>query len=74
MIALLPYIQIGLSILLIGGVLLQRSEAALGSAFGSDSQGGTRYSRRGFERTLFKATILVAVLFSLSALLSLLLQ
>jgi protein translocase SecG subunit len=67
---ILPYIQIILSLLLIGGVLLQRSEAGLGSAFGMDGM-NTRYTRRGFERTLFTATIVVAVLFAVSAFASL---
>lgn len=62
----LPYIQIVLSILLVGAVLLQRSEAGLGAGFGSDSAGGYRFVRRGFEKLLFNATIGVAFLFLLS--------
>jgi protein translocase SecG subunit len=72
MTGILPYIQIVLSILLIGGILLQRSDASLGSAFGADSVGGTRYARRGFERTMYIATIVVAILFTISAFLTLL--
>ncbi len=64
---LIPYIQIILSILLIGGVLLQRSEAGLGSAFGADGMSSGRYSRRGFEKTLFVATIVIAILFAIFA-------
>ncbi|MBX4181558.1 preprotein translocase subunit SecG [Candidatus Parcubacteria bacterium] len=64
---ILPYIQIVLSILLIGGVLLQRSEASLGSAFGGDSSSLGHFTRRGFEKTLFNATIVVAILFVASA-------
>jgi protein translocase SecG subunit len=71
---ILPYIQIVLSLLLIGGVLLQRSEAGLGSAFGADGMTSGRYTRRGAERTLFIATITVAILFALSAFVSLLLR
>ena len=67
MVQILPYIQIVLSLLLIAGVLLQRSEASLGSAFGGDSAIGGRFMRRGFEKTLFNATLLIAVLFVLSA-------
>ncbi len=62
---ILPYIQIVLSILLVGAVLLQRSEASLGAAFGSDSA-GYRFVRRGFEKILFNATIVIAILFILS--------
>jgi protein translocase SecG subunit len=66
--AYLPYIQVILSILLIIGVLLQRSEAGLGAGFGSDSAVGGRFMRRGFEKTLFNGTILVGILFVLSTL------
>ena len=69
---ILPYIQVVLSILLIGGILLQRSEAGLGAGFGSDSGTGARFMRRGFEKFLFNGTILVAILFALSAFASLL--
>lgn len=68
---ILPYIQIVLSLLLIGGVLLQRSEASLGAAFGGDSAMGGRFMRRGFEKILFNATLIVAVLFTISAFASL---
>ena len=73
MVQLLPYIQIFLSLLLIAGVLLQRSEASLGSAFGGDGAMGGRFMRRGLEKILFNATLVVAVLFALSAFASLLL-
>ena len=68
---ILPYIQIVLSILLVVGVLLQRSEAGLGSAFGADGMNMARYTRRGFERTLFIGTIVIAILFAASAFVSL---
>lgn len=66
--AYLPYIQVALSILLIAAVLLQRSETDLGAGFGGDGSFGTRFARRGFEKLLFNATIVLAVLFALSAL------
>ena len=68
---ILSYSQIGLSILLIIGVLLQRSEAGLGSAFGADGMNSTHYARRGFERFLFNATIIIAILFAIAAFASL---
>ncbi|KND48759.1 MAG: preprotein translocase, SecG subunit [Parcubacteria bacterium C7867-005] len=71
MIKILPYIEIVLSLLLIVGVLLQRSEAGLGSAFGGDSLSGAKYNRRGFEKTLFNLTVLLAVLFAVTAFLNL---
>jgi protein translocase SecG subunit len=64
---ILSYIQIALSLLLIAGVLLQRSEAGLGSAFGADGMNMPRYARRGFEKTLFIGTIGIAVLFAATA-------
>jgi len=70
----LPYIQVALSLLLIAGILLQRSEASLGTAFGSDSAAGKRFTRRGFEKLLFNATIVVAILFAVSAMLPLFLS
>ncbi len=71
---ILPYIQIILSLLLIAGILLQRSEASLGAAFGGDSAIGGRFMRRGFEKILFNATLVVAGLFALSAFASLFLN
>lgn len=69
----LSYIQIILSIILIAGILFQRSEAGLGSAFGADGMTVGRYTRRGFEKFVFIGTIVVTVLFALSAFASLLL-
>lgn len=71
---ILPYIQIVLSILLIAGILLQRSEASLGASFGGDGASGGRFVRRGFEKTLFNSTIIIAILFCASAFASLLLS
>lgn len=69
--SILPVIQIILSILLIVGVLLQRSEAGLGAAFGADGMTGTRFVRRGFEKFLFNGTIVITILFAISAFASL---
>lgn len=74
MVQYLPYIQIVLSILLVVGILLQRSEASLGSAFGSEGALGGRFMRRGLEKILFNATIVIGILFGLSAFASLLLN
>jgi protein translocase SecG subunit len=60
----LPWIQIILSVLLIGLILLQRSGAELGGAFGGgDAGGGTLYTRRGIERIFFFASIVCGILF-----------
>lgn len=60
----IPYIQIVLSVLLIGGILLQQSEAGLGGAFGGgDGFSSGHHTKRGAEKTLFIATIVIAVMF-----------
>jgi preprotein translocase subunit SecG len=69
---ILPYIQIILSALLIAAVVLQHTGAALGGAFGADNFSTGFHTRRGFERTLFYATIVLGVLFAASALINLL--
>jgi preprotein translocase subunit SecG len=72
--AYLPYIQVILSVLLLAGILLQRSESGLGAGFGGDAGTGHRFTRRGFEKLLFNSTIIIAVLFALSALIPLLVR
>lgn len=69
---ILPYVQIVLSALLIVAVLLQRTGSSLGGAFGADNFSSGFHTRRGFERTLFYATILLGIMFALSALFNLL--
>ncbi len=71
--SLLPGVQVVLSILLIGAILLQQRGAGLGGAFG-DSAGGTYYKRRGAELFLFRSTIVLSVLFALTSLLALFLR
>ena len=69
----LPYIQLALAVLLIGGVLLQQRGAGIGGAFaGGDGFGFS--SRRGAEKILFQGTILIALLFAISTLLALIIK
>lgn len=63
----LPYIEITLSLLLIIGIVLQQRGANLGGAFGGDNFASTFYKRRGAEKFLFEATIVLALLFVASA-------
>jgi len=65
--AALPYVQIVLSLLLILGIVLQNRGASLGGAFGADNFASTYYKRRGAEKFLFNATIVVAILFVAAA-------
>jgi protein translocase SecG subunit len=67
---ILPYIQMGLAAIMVVGILMQRSEAGLGSAFG-DSDTGSKITRRGFEKTLFNANMLISILFVFSILIGL---
>lgn len=68
---ILPYIQIIISILLIGGVLLQQSEAGLGGAFGGgDGFSSGNHSKRGAEKIVFITTIILAILFAVSVFIS----
>ena len=68
---ILPLIQITLAVILTGTILLQQRGAGLGGAFGG-ADGGVHYERRGFERTLFKVTIAISVLFVVSVMISVL--
>lgn len=72
--AALPYIQVILAVMLTAAILLQRSEAGLGGGFGADSFSTAHYERRGFEKILFIATIIIAILFATSAVISLLIR
>ena len=67
----LPYVQIGLSVLIIISVLLQRTGASLGGAFGADNFSSGFHTRRGLEKTLFHASIVLGILFAISALVNL---
>ena len=70
----LPLVQIALAVLLIGAILLQRTGASLGGAFGADNFSSGFHTRRGLEKTLFYATIVLGIIFALSALVNLLIS
>ena len=67
----LPYVQVILSILLVAAILLQQRGSSLGGAFGGDNFSAAFHKRRGAELFLFRFTVVVAILFALSALLNL---
>ncbi|MBP9772070.1 MAG: preprotein translocase subunit SecG [Candidatus Pacebacteria bacterium] len=56
-------LQIALSVILIVLVLLQRNDSSAGAAFGGGDEGGVTRTRRGPEKVVFLATIVVAILF-----------
>lgn len=69
--SILPWIQIALSVLIVGAVMMQQSEAGLGGAFGGDDSANSIHrTRRGFEKTIFHITIVLGVLFIATALLT----
>lgn len=65
---IISYVQIVLSLILIGGILLQQSEAGLGSAFGGgDGFSSGMRTKRGPEKFMFIATVVVAILLAVSS-------
>lgn len=62
MISLMSYLQIFVSACLIITILLQQKGAGSSAIFGG-STGANYYSKRGFEKILFRATIVLAGLF-----------
>ena len=71
---ILPYIQIVLSVLLITAILLQQTGASLGGAFGGDNFSAAYHTRRGSEKVLFYASIILGVLFAASCIVALILN
>lgn len=69
----LPYVQLVLAILLILVIVFQRSgEGIEGGALGGTSSNITHFARRGGEKVLFFAAIIIAILFAVSAIVSIL--
>jgi preprotein translocase subunit SecG len=62
----LIWTQLIISILLIGAVLLQNKGSGLSSAFGGS--GETFHTKRGLEKFLSTATVVLGVLFVLNSL------
>lgn len=68
---ILQIITLGSGVLMIVCILLQQRGASLGAGFGSSGELYT--TRRGLDKSLFDATIVLAVVFVLSILAGLLL-
>lgn len=66
---ILNIIQIVLSVLLIVVILMQQRGTGLGGAFGGE--GNVYRSKRGIEKFLFHATIVIAILFVIGAVINL---
>lgn len=71
---ILPYAQIILSVLLISAILLQQSGANTGGALGGTSGESFHHTRRGFEKFLFYLSIVCGILFTLSAILAIIIK
>lgn len=71
---ILPYIQAILAVLLIGSVLLQQTGATMGGAFGGDNFTAGYHTRRGLEKFLFNATIVLGILLAVSAFIALIIR
>lgn len=70
----LPYVQIALAVLLVAAVLLQQTGAGIGGALGGGDNFSTGFhTRRGFEKFLFRGTIVLGTLFVIAAFLGLVL-
>jgi len=69
--AFLQFATIASGVLLMTSILLQQRGASLGAGFGSSGELFT--TRRGLDKNLFEATIVLAVVFVLSILAGLLL-
>ena len=72
MVLYLNIVQIIVSVALIVLSVLQGKNAGLGRMFGGDSS--IHMTRRGVEKTAFNVTIVLAVIFFLTSLLSVILQ
>jgi protein translocase SecG subunit len=70
----LPYIQLFLAIILILTIIFQRSGDGIEGALGGTASNISHFARRGGEKVLFFATIIIAVLFAGSAVISILLS
>ncbi len=66
---IIPFLQIFISVLLVAAVLLQQGGAAMGSAFGEGE--GFHTEKRGSEKFLFQASIVLGVAFITIAVLNL---
>lgn len=68
----LPYIQIILSVVLVALIVIQQTGAQIGGAFGgNDNMSSAFHTRRGLEKGLFIATIIIGIIFVASTLINL---
>jgi protein translocase SecG subunit len=63
LISALPWLQAIAAILLVLAILIQQNQGSLGSAFGDSGGEGVFHAKRGAEKKLFIATVILAILF-----------
>ncbi len=68
---ILQFATVASGVLMVASILLQQRGASLGAGFGSSGELFT--TRRGLDKNLYEATIILAVIFILSILTGLLL-
>ncbi len=68
---ILQIVTVGSALLMVLAILLQQRGASLGAGFGSSGELFT--TRRGLDKNLYEASIVLAVIFILSILIGLLL-
>lgn len=68
---ILQFVTIASGVLMVASILLQQRGASLGAGFGSSGELYT--TRRGLDKNLYEATIVLAVIFVFSILIGLLL-
>ena len=73
LVSFLPYALIAVTAVLVALILLQRTGAQVGGAFGgSDNWSSAYHTRRGLEKGLFVGTIITGIIFAALSLISLL--
>ena len=73
LVSFLPYAQIVVAAVLVTLILLQKTGAQVGGAFGgSDNWSSAYHTRRGLEKGLFIGTIVLGIIFAVLSLITLL--
>ena len=70
LVGVLPYLQVGVAILLVIAILLQQRGSGLSATFGGE--GNIYRTKRGLEKILFISTLVLGALFLILAFLNLL--
>jgi preprotein translocase subunit SecG len=68
---IIPIVQIVIAVFLVLLILLQERSAGMSGLFGGGDGGGIYQTRRGLERIIFYATIVLAIVFAALAVLQL---